>query len=668
MTTTAGSVSAPQLLGHSRVDGRTAATPLWRRLSITVLLLGTTVVNLWDLSVNGWANSFYAAAIEAGSKSWKAWFFGSSDMANSITVDKPPASLWLPGISVRIFGLNSWSMLIPNALLGVASVALLYWITRKYLGHWSGILAGTVLALTPVAAMMFRFNNPEALLLLLMIAAVGACLKAVEDGRIRWMLLVGVFLGFGFLTKQLQVMLIVPAVMLTYFGFGPHGWLTRLGHCFAALGAFIVSAGWWLLIVELWPVSSRPWIGGSQHNSILELTLGYNGFGRLNGNETGSVMAGGPGGNGGGGMWGQTGFLRMFEPEQGGQIAWLIPSALLLGVAAAVIIGRAKRTDIRRAYLAVWGLWLLVTMVVFSYMAGIFHSYYTAALAPAVAALLAGGAAIAWRARANVWVRLVLAAAVWIAAIWGFLLLARSENFMPWLRYVVLMLGIVGGAVMLLAHRTYVAATAVIVSVTASLAGPFAYTVDTITTPKQSSIISAGPAVGGGFGPGGGPGGPGGRGPGGGPQAGGGQQGGGQQGGGPGGGGPGGGLLMGSRPGSELVSALRVDADDFTWIAATVGSNTASGYQLATGYSVMPIGGFNGTDPYPTLEEFRKLVREKKIHYFIGGGDLTGAGPDGAGPAGSGSGAGSTSAQIAQWVQANFAAQTIDSIPVYDLT
>ena len=719
MTTTAESATAPDSRGRAPVDtsaGSMARTRLWERGSLAALVIATTIINLWNLSANGWANSFYSAAIQAGSQSWKAWFFGSSDMANSITVDKPPASLWIPALSVRIFGLNSWAILVPNALMGVASVALLYWMTRRYFGHWAGILAGATLALTPVAAMMFRFNNPEALLILLMIAAVWACLKAVETGRLRWMILVGVFVGLGFLTKQLQVMLIVPGLAITYFAFGPGGWGRRLTHCFAALGAMIVSAGWWLLAVALWPVSSRPWIGGSQNNSVMELTLGYNGFGRLSGNETGSVgpgmgrstyggSAAGPGGMGAdfagpgapggrGGMWGQPGLLRMFQPEQGGQIAWLIPSALVLGIAALIIIGRAKRTDTRRAYLVVWGLWLLVTMAVFSFMAGIFHSYYTAALAPAVAAVLAGGAAVAWRARDKVWVRCVLAAAVWIAAIWGFALLARSSDFVPWLRYVVLFLGIVGGAAMLFAQRAYVGALAIAMSVIAALAGPFAYTVDTITTAKQGSIISAGPRVEGGFGPGGGMrmgragfGGTGGMPPmaGGAGQAGqpgqAGQQPGqpGQQGqmwrpgqsqngtgsrsaGGRGGmGGPGGGLLNGSKPSAQMLSLLKADAQDFTWVAAAVGSNTASGYQLESGYSVMPIGGFNGTDPSPTLAEFQKLVEQKKIHYFIGGGGFGGGGFGG----GSDS---RPSSQIATWVEQNFTAKTVDGVTTYDLT
>ncbi|MYR06995.1 glycosyl transferase [Gordonia sp. SID5947] len=697
MTTIVDRPASASVPPDATASGRNAR--VWRRLSLAVLLIGTGVLYIVNLSANGWANSFYSAAIQAGSESWKAWFFGSSDMANSITVDKPPAALWIPGISVRIFGLNSWAILIPEALMGVAAVALLYVITKKYFGHWAGILAGATLAVTPVAALMFRFDNPEALLILLMVAAVWATLRAVEDGRLRWMIMTGVLVGFGFLTKQLQVMLIVPPLAITYLAFGRHTWIKRLGHLCGALGAMIVSAGWWILAVELWPASSRPWIGGSQNNSILELTFGYNGFGRLNGNETGSVVPGGGGGDGaggpmsayagamggppgggpggggpggggpGGGMWGETGWLRMFEPAQGGQIAWLIPTALVLGVAALVVIGRARRTDLRRAYLSVWGLWLLVTMAVFSFMAGIFHSYYTAALAPAVAAVVAGGGAVCWSARDRIWVRIALAAAVWIAAIWGFTLLDRSPDFVPWLRWMVLIVGVVAGAAMLVAHRPYLSALAVVTALAAALAGPVAYTIDTVSTAKEGSIITAGPRVDGEFGPGGG--GPGGH------HRGGAMRGvtrGGMPGGmgmpgaaaGPGGmsaeGGPGGmggpgGLLNGSRPSEALVAMLRTDADQFTWVAAAVGSNEASGYQLESGHSVMPIGGFNGTDPSPTLEQFQKLVAEKKIHYFIGGGRGFGS-----------SDTTQPSAQIAAWVKETFTATTVDGTTVYDLT
>lgn len=679
----AGSVAPADSSGVTRFPAKSA---IWERLSLAALLVGTTVAYLWNLSINGWANSFYSAAIQAGSQSWKAWFFGSSDMANSITVDKPPASLWIPGLSARIFGVNPWSILVPEALMGVASVALLYLITRKYFGHWAGIVAGVTLAVTPVAAMMFRFDNPEALLILLMIAAVWSMMKGLEDGRWRWLVLTGVFVGFGFLTKQLQVMLIVPPLAVTYLAFGPRGWLRRIGQLFAALGAMIVSAGWWILAVELWPASSRPYIGGSQNNSILELTLGYNGLGRLNGNETGAVvpggggnamegMGGGPGGpGGGGGAWGETGWLRMFEPAQGGQIAWLIPTGLILAAVALVLIGRARRTDPRRAYLVVWALWLLVTMGVFSFMAGIFHQYYTAALAPAVAAVVAGGAAVCWSHRDRLWVRIALGISVAAAAIWGFVLLDRTPDFVPWLRYAVLVVGLLAAVAMVFTQRRTVAAAALIGAIMAGLAGPVAYTVDTIATEKSGSIITAGPRVEGEFGPGGGgpggrggPGGPGGRGmPGMPPQGlgapGQGMPGMGQQDGGGRGGDGAGGLLRGSTPSAALVDRLTADADEYTWVAAAVGSMSASGYQLETGHSVMPIGGFNGSDPSPTLAEFQQLVAAKKIHYFIGGGSGPGMG------GGMGGNSSQPSSQISTWVQENFTAVTVDGVTLYDLT
>ncbi|MCZ4553853.1 ArnT family glycosyltransferase [Gordonia rubripertincta] len=683
----------------------------WELPSFAALIVATGVLYLWNLSANGWANSFYSAAIQAGSQSWKAWFFGSSDAANSITVDKPPMSLWIPGIAVRIFGLNSWSIIVPQALMGVASVALLYWIVRKRFGPAAGLISGAVLALTPVAALMFRFNNPDALLVLLMIAAVWATLKAIDDGRIRWMILTGVFVGFGFLTKQMQVFLVIPPLALTYIAFGQKTWIRRLGHLVAALGAMIVSAGWWVLAVELWPQDSRPYIGGSQENSILELTLGYNGFGRLSGNETGSVtpggggnamaeqlgatggvaggFAGGPGGagggpGGGGGMWGQTGVTRMFDSAQGGQIAWLIPAAFILGIAALVLRGRASRTDSRRALLTVWGLWLVTTMAVFSFMAGIFHAYYTVALAPAIAGLVGAGAMQCWRRRDRLWVRIVLAAASVATGIMAYVLLDRSADFLPLLRYVVL-IGSVIVAVALVFSNVKKASVqrgalmAGLVALALGLAGPAAYAIDTATSSSSGSIPSAGPTGAGGFGPGGGmrmdgrgmtpPGMTGRQGtpPGmtgqqgvpnqAGPQANptqsatGGGQGGTTDGRGMGGGG----LLEGSTPTDELVAVLNQNADDFTWVAAAIGSNSASGYQLATERSVMPIGGFNGSDPSPTLAQFQQYVAGGKIHYFIAGGGMMGGGSG-------------TASEITAWVEANFTSTTVGSVTLYDLT
>ncbi|RJO76693.1 DUF2029 domain-containing protein [Nocardia panacis] len=648
----------------------------WEKPALAVLLLGTGIAYLINLGANGWANSFYSAAVQAGSESWQAFFFGSSDAANSITVDKPPASLWLMELSVRLFGLSSWSILVPQVLLAVASVAVLWAAVRRPFGPAAGLIAGLVLALTPVAVLMFRFNNPDALLVFLMTAAAWAMVRAVEDGRWRWLVLTGALIGFGFLTKQLQVLLVVPALALTYLIAGPPRLGKRIAQLFAAGAAMVVAAGWWLLAVELWPAGSRPWIGGSQHNSILELTLGYNGLGRLNGNEHGSV---GPGGGEmparGGGMWGSPGITRLFEPAQGGQIAWLIPAALVGLVAGILLCGKASRTDARRASLILWGGWALVTGLTFSFMAGIFHQYYTVALAPAVAALVGAGAIMGWRGWDRRWVRLFAALAVGLTTATSWLLLSRGSHFVPWLRWAVLIVGALATVAILWqvlrrgTPRRWMAALAVACAFV-GLGGPTAYAIDTIATSHAGAIPSAGPNVGR-FGrppllngdlPGAFPGrAPNGHGPGrpGQPP---GQQG--QPAGRPGYFGAAGGLLDAAKPSDRVVALLEQQGADYTWVAATVGSNSAAGFQLATRLPVMPVGGFNGSDPSPTLAQFERYVADGKIHYFLGGGRAGGETPFGE----AAFGAASTSREITQWVEQRFTATTVDGVVLYDLT
>ncbi|WP_425560247.1 glycosyltransferase family 39 protein, partial [Kineococcus glutinatus] len=482
-----------------RVAPARPGAPRWERPALAALLVTTGVLYLWDLGASGWANSFYSAAVQAGSVSWEAFFFGSSDAGNSITVDKPPASLWVMALSVRLFGLSSWSILVPQALMGVATVAVLRATVRRHFSAGAGLLAGAVLALTPVAALMFRFNNPDALLVLLMTCAAWATVRAVEDGRTRWMVLTGTLVGLGFLTKQLQVFLVVPALSLAYLLAGPRALGARLLQLLAAGAAVLVAAGWWVAAVELWPEASRPYIGGSTDDSFLSLTLGYNGLGRLTGEETGSV--------GGGNGWGETGIGRLFTAEFGGQITWLVPGALVLAVVALVLLRRRPRLDGQRAQVVLWTTWLLVTGVTFSLMAGIFHAYYTVALAPAVGGLVAAGAAVCWRARTRPAARAGLAVATAATAVWSFVLLSRSGDFLPWLSWVVLVAGVLAASGFLVAAvRPSLAKGVAALAVAASLAGPVAYTVDTVGTAHTGSIVTAGPSVAGqaGGGPGGG--------------------------------------------------------------------------------------------------------------------------------------------------------------------
>ncbi|NYG06744.1 4-amino-4-deoxy-L-arabinose transferase-like glycosyltransferase [Phycicoccus badiiscoriae] len=630
--------------------------PTWARPALLGLLLATALFYFANLTSSGYANSFYSAAAQAGSASWKAFFYGSSDAGNSITVDKPPASLWAMALSVRLFGLSSFSILMPEVLMGVATVGVVHGTVKRHFGAAAGLIAGAVMALTPVAVLMFRFNNPDALLVLLMALAAWATIKSIEQGSARWFAIVGVLLGLGFLTKALQVLLVVPALGLAYVLFANTTLRRRITGAILGAGAMVLSAGWWVAIVELVPASMRPYIGGSQDNSFLSVTFGYNGLGRISGNETGSV--------GGGNGWGATGLGRMFSTSIGGQISWLIPSALILLAVGLFLRGRAPRTDGRRAAYVVWGGWLLVTMVTFSLMAGIFHEYYTVALAPAIAALVGMGAAEAWEHRAKAVGSVTLSAATAVAAAWSFVLLSRTD-WQNWLRVGVLVLGL-ASALLLLAitqlHRRFVPAV-IASALVAVLAGPAAYSVQTVSTGHTGSIVNAGPAIaGGGPGRGGMPGGP--RGAMGAPP---------QQGtaGGPGatrGAGGIGGLLNASTPSTEVVSALSADASSYRWVAAAIGSQNAAGLQLGTGLPVMAIGGFNGSDPSPTLAQFQQYVADGDVHYFVASGNGDGPGGGRGGGLGGGPGGSGTGAQISQWVAATFSQVTIGGSTFYDLT
>jgi len=630
------------------------------------LLALTAIAYLWGLSKNGYANEYYAAAVQAGSTSWKAWFFGSFDSSSFITVDKTPASLWVMGLSGRIFGFNTWSMLVPEALMGVASVGFVYVSVRRWFSANAGLLAGAILAMTPVAVLMFRFNNPDALLILLLCAGAWAVTRAIDSTKhaARWMMLAGALVGFGFLTKMLQAFLILPAFGIAYLVAGKPALGKRLVHLVLATVSLIVSAGWWVAIVELLPASARPYIGGSSTNSILELTLGYNGLGRLNGNETGSVG----GGAGNPGWGGAAGVQRLFGGEFASQIAWLLPAALIATVVLVVAAGKAPRTDRKRAFALLWGGWLVVTGLVFSYMQGIIHSYYMIALAPAIGALIGAAMAVLWRRRAEWLPRTTLAGGIVLTAGWSFALLNQTPSWQPWLRWMVLAAGVVAAGLLMLlpelklrrtaARRAGLfAATLLAVS---ALAGPTAYSVETISAAHAGALPSAGPSGSGGM-MGGGRGGFGGgrmgTPPGGTAQQPGTGTGTTQQQGGTGGVG---GFLGGggiSSVSSELVTLLQQGAKGYTWAAASVTANGAAPLQIASGEPIMAIGGFNGTDPAPSLAEFKELVAQGKIHYFIGsgGGGMMG-GRDG------------TSSEIATWVSENFQSQTVGNTTVYDLS
>ncbi|QKV74997.1 glycosyltransferase family 39 protein [Amycolatopsis sp. Hca4] len=604
---------APVSEPRHRKESAAHAPPRWVRPAVFGLLAATAVLYFWNLTASGYGNSFYAAAVQSGTQSWKAWLFGSLDSGNVLTVDKPPAALWVGTAFARIFGFSSFTVLAPQALMGVASVGILYLTVKRSAGPVAGLLAGAMLAVTPVAALMFRFNNPDALLVLLLVAGAYFVVRATETASPRWLALAGAAIGFGFLTKMMQAFLVLPAFGLVYLLAAPTSLGRRLLHLGGAVVALVVSAGWFIALVELWPTASRPYIGGSEGDSLLELALGYNGLGRIFGGEgNGGGMGGGMGGNTAFG--GSTGLFRMFGASFGTEVSWLLPAALIGLVAGLWFTRRAPRTDATRVALLLWGGWLVVTAAVFSFMSGTVHPYYAVAMAPAIAALVAISGRALWRGRAHLAPRAVLAGMVVVTAVWSFILLDRTPEWFPALRWIVAVLGVLVGTVLVMgvpASRRLVAVVGAAVVLTMGVSSA-AYGVETASVAHSGSIPTSGPtssAMGGGFG-------------------------------------------GGFDDSSTAMGALLAKTTT-KWAAATTGSQSAASLELASGKAVIGIGGWSGSDPAPTLEEFKAYVAAGEVKYYIEGG--RGGGPGGG------------SSEITDWVTANFTATTVDGQTVYDL-
>jgi 4-amino-4-deoxy-L-arabinose transferase-like glycosyltransferase len=703
------------------------ADPAWARPALAGLLLATALLYLVGLDRNGWGNEFYAAAVQAGTESWKAFLFGSLDSSNFITTDKPPGFLWVMELSGRVFGFSYWSLLVPQALAGVATVGVLYTTVRRWFGPPAALIAGAVMALAPVAALMFRFDDPDALLTLMITLAGYAMTRAIESGRTRWLALAGVFVGAGFLSKFMAAFMVVPALALAYLWAGPPKLGKRTRQLLTGGAALVLTGGWWVALVLLTPAADRPFVGSSTDNNILNLILGYNGFGRLTGNETGrgagtgaaglgARAAGGAAGGadtvtrgfgGGGAFGGSGGITRLFSAQYGGQVAWLIPAALIAIVVMLWVSRRAARTDRTRAAALLWGGWLVVAALVLSFMAGISHTYYVIVLTPAIGALVGIGAAKLWEVRRTWFARVTLAVTLLVTGAWAWVLLSRSADWFPWLRWVIV-IAAVGAAGAVLAgpalrartgaSRAVLGAVPVSLALVAGLGGPLAYSIDTAATAHSGASPSAGPAVTSAFGGQAGRGALGGAdglgggfrgrfGSAGGTSAG---DAGRRLGGGGGAGGFGGGAGGNASVNAALTKLLETGAPGYKWAAATVGSDSAASLELGTGGDpVMAIGGFSGTDPTPTLPQFEQMVAAHEVHYFVAGAGGLGGGfaaapvtepaagsGDGGFPGGADHGTGgparggadSDASQVTSWVESHFTAETVGGTTVYNLT
>jgi 4-amino-4-deoxy-L-arabinose transferase-like glycosyltransferase len=494
------------------------------RPDLAALLALAAALFLWSLSKNGWANDYYAAAVRSMAGSWHDFLYGSFDAKGLMTVDKPPLALWVEALSAKLFGFNSLAILVPQALMGVASVGLLYDLTRRRWGRVAGTVAGLALALTPVVVAISRHNNPDALLVLCSVGALWCFGRALEGGAAKWLVAAAVCVGLGFEAKMGAALMVVPGMALAWLWVAPRGRLVALRQLAIAGVALLAVALAWPVLVWLTPAANRPWISGTSDNSIWSLIWEYNGFGRLEGQTGGPASLGTSGTFGG-----ATGPLRLLNEALGGQAGWLLGAALAggLGIAA---LSRLRRTDARTGWIIAVGGAFATTAAAFSFAGGIFHPYYTSLLAPFAAALVGatvgqvlagdriggsagavrgGEAKLAASSRSEAALsRVVGAVAIGLGAIVELVVISNSASDLDWLVVPLVIVSIAaivgllfadgiarrfGGWTRGSATAARVRSASLVCAVAILLVGPAIWSVDTLGHPTSGTFPAGGP-------------------------------------------------------------------------------------------------------------------------------------------------------------------------------
>ncbi|GAA4860453.1 glycosyltransferase family 39 protein [Saccharopolyspora rosea] len=634
--------------------GTTPVRSRWQPWALAAICAASAVLYGWGLG-SSWGNSYYSAAVRSMSQGFENFFFGSFDPVGVVTVDKPPMALWVQVLSTWVFGFDKAALLLPQVVAGVAAVFLLHRTVRRWAGEHAALLAALVLALTPITVLINRDNNPDTLLVLLVVAAAYAMTRSFgRRGATGWLALAAFLVGCGFLTKMLQAWMVLPAFVAAYLVGSRASWGRRVADLAVAAVVLLVSSFWWIAATALWP-APKPWIGGSTNGSAWDLVFGYNGFGRILGGDgnmgPGGHHGGGPGGGpgGGGGFSGSSGPLRLFNEQLGGQISWLLPLCLL--VLVAVVVAGARTRAVAREHVAgwvLWGGWLVTVGFMFSFAQGIMHPYYTTMLAPAVGAVAGAGLVRFWRWYTSPvglsWLLLPLGVA--ITAGWAFALVARDLSWHPWAGYAALALGAVALVALLVRGRFGRAGFAL--GLAAMLLVPTAWSALGATSGQASPMGGANPMAG----------------P---PEM----------------GMPGGGRgLPPGMSGDRRHGQARGDAGETLSaeqrkllayvqehaggkevpMAVEGGAHGASAYLLDSDLTVVGMGGFMGSDNAPSVAQLTEWKRAGKLGFVLLGGGPGGSGRMPGTPHGPGAGqgppgmpGGELRQQREQWVKRNCA-------------
>lgn len=629
-------MSESTTLGTDRTTGPDDGAPRrpgWEPWGLAGILVLAAFLYVWGIADNGWANAYYSAAVQAGQNDPAAFFFGSSDWGNSITVDKPPLSLWIMGLSVRLFGLNTWALLLPQAAMTMASILLIHCLARRHLPPSAALLSAAIFACTPITVLLARYNNPDPLMVLLMLAALYTGMRAAESGRTRFLYLAACLLALGFLAKQLQAFLVLPAIALAFCFYAQKAWRARVVSLLLAGLVLAVGSLAWPLAVDLTPPGSRPYVGGSASNSMLELTVGYNGINRVLQHEDDPSVALIP--QEFRSVETDAGLFRLFNSNYGQEIGWLLLPALLACIAIVVTVLRGRYSRNKSIFAVASMTWMITTYLMLSFMGNSFHSYYTASLAAPLALCLGLGAELLTSPRQSRLSRIAIAASVVSSCIFAQAMWQLSAVYPQVLGTGVLLLGLLAGALLSVpAPGKWVHRAAAWLAIGTLMAGPAFCSTMALATPQEGSnplsgglsrnpntlsrflagVKNGDPAWASG-------------------------------------------LAIGVTPSPVLASHLRNASAQCTWAAATYPGQTAARFQLEIGRPVMPLGGFAATDPSPTLAGFKEWVQAGRLCHLVVQPEqlkVPGNSPE--------------LHEIHEWVTQTFRAEKIDGVTVYNLT
>lgn len=610
-----------------------AAGQRWIPWAVAAIAIAAGTFYAWSASTPA-LHSYYTPAVVSMSESLRNFVFGAYDSAGLAGIDKIPGSLWPQALSVAVFGANAWSVVVPGIAATVATVVVLYLTAARWRSRVAGLVAAAVYATTPLVAALSKSNVPEVWFALALSITAYLMVRALQSGRLGWLVAVGLAVAAAFQVKMLEAWMVYPAIAIAYLVGAPRPWRTRVWHTLLAGTISVAASLWWIVLVTVTPATDRPWVGNTTDNSAWSMVFGYNGFGRVTGDD-GSFVAS---------FAGDPGLDRLVGTQVGVDVAWFLPLAVVAGVMGIVLAVAQLRTprDATRSPAATWArlggyvflsLWLVPVALVMAYSAGI-HTFYVAAFAPAIALLVGGLAAEEREHRRFRRSRLVVAALLVGQAAWTAWLVLHVQDHL-WLAVAVpvgVLLGLgayltgqrigllLAGLALLLAPVTWAVGTAGSLNVSNPSSGVSSSGGGT-SRPSDGRPSGTGPATSDATTS--------------------------RDAGASSGGSGGGATTFASSAATELRTWLEDHSTGSRYLVAA-DSSTAGDLVLAGAEGVVALGGgYHGTDPTPTAEQLAAWVADGDLTYVVVSAD---SGRDGRGSSSDGVTAQVTTARDA-WIE-----------------